>query len=246
MIPIEVIMDWLFVIASASAAAAVSRLFVEPLLPSHIREFVGYHYKRVRKRLARSSIDVTLVVTANSQVTEPVPVAVFMKHAKQTVAKCGYKPHIYDESMTFDTPLGQYARSRPHSQSRTLETRLAVCSDEVDGELVAEGVKLNIHHTCTLSGIAECLLELRSTLSLIEPIMDDLGLELVREMCLECKLSRMSNVGIMLKAMQEESIRVRAADGRGFELTEDRIRYYTEMMDADLHKFLKQIIVAYA
>ena len=110
---------------------------------------------------------------------------------------------------------------------------------------MAEGAQIKIHNKCTLRDIGSRLLDLQSALSVIEPIMDKLGLELKAEMCLECELKKMANVMVMLKAVQDERIQVQMANGRGFELTEDKIRYYTEMLDADLLVFLKQVIIAY-
>lgn len=246
MIFMEGVVDQITMLVWGLVAALIFRLLVEPLIPASLKEAIGYRYKYARKYLALSGINTTLIVTAKSQATTPVPIDKFVDQSKQAVLKKGYRPSFNGESMTFDTPLGQYARSRPHSQSRTMKIKFDMSSDDEDGELIVRGVKIRIYHTCTLRNIGSCLLELQSTLDMIKPIMANLNIKQMKEVCLECKLNKMPNVSIMLDAMQDEKIQVRVSDGRGFELTEDTIRYYTEVMERDLHTFLKRIIVAYA
>ena len=227
-------------LATAVAFWAVTRF----IMPERIKEAVGYWGKYVFKYVTMTRIDITLVVTVKPP-AEQMSVVEFVERSKQAIASGGYKPYDHADSITFRTPVGQYARSRPYSQSRALDVTFDISSDDMSGELVTDGIKIKIHHTCTLRDIDSCLSELGSVLRTIDPIMDSLRVEPVAEMCLECKLEKMTNVRIMLKAMQEKSIQVRVADGRGFELTENKIRYYTEMISADLHKFLKRMIVAY-
>lgn len=234
---------WVFVsgLATAMAFWLVTRL----IMPDRIKETVGYWSKYAYKYMTLTRIDITLVVTAKPP-AEQMPVGEFVERSKQAIASEGYEPYDRADSIKFSMPVGQYALSRPDSQSRTLNVTFDISPDDVDDELVADGIKIRIHHMCTLRDIDSYVSELGGALELINPIMDSLGVERVAEMCLECKLKKMTNVQIMLKAMQETSIQVQVADGRGFELTENKILYYTEMISADLHKFLKRMIVAYA
>lgn len=231
--------------ASGLATAVAFWVIARFIMPERIKEAVGYWGKYAFKYVTMTRINITLVVTAKTP-AEQMPVGEFVKRSKRVIASEGYKllNHLAD-SITFSIPVGQYARSKPHSQSRTLNVTFDIISDDMNGELMTDGIKIRIHRMCTLRDIDSCLSELGSVLRTIDPIMGHLGIEPVAEMCLECKLEKMTNVRIMLKAMQEKSIQVRVADGRGFELTENKIRYYTEMISADLHKFLKRMIVAY-
>lgn len=235
---------WEFVPGLVTAAVFwVASKFV----PDSIRETVGYWGKYAFKYLTLTGIDITLIVTTKPPAKQ-MSVGDFMVHSKQVIAGAGYKPLVSAYSISFRVPIGQYARSRPDLQSRTVDVEFHIMDgmDGMDGELMADGIKIRIYHTCTLRDLDSYVSELGGTLDLINPIMDSLGVERVAEMCLECKLKKMTNVQIMLKAMQENSIQVQVADGRGFELTENKIMYYTEMISVDLHKFLKRMIVAYA
>lgn len=225
-------------LVSGLVAATVAAFIADLIMPRRIKETVGYYWKYVRKHWSMESISISLIMTAKLHAPGQVPVAEFVKRSQQEVRREGKTPYVDADAIEFDVPVGKYARS-------TLKVRLDVDSDDVAGELMADGIQIRIQHTCTLRNISERLSELQSVSSLVAPIISHLDAELVKERCLECGVKEMAGVGIMLKAMQDTQMRVRVADGRDFELTKDKIRYYTEMFDTDLHTFLKRMIVAY-
>jgi len=238
MTPVEWITEHILWLASSFAIPIVFRLVVEPFLPTRIRETVGYHWKHIRKYCSVQNINLSLIMTAKLHTPESVPVEEFMERVQQGVRYGDHVPSIGADTVQFDVSVGRYARS-------TLQVMLDISSDDVGGELMADGIKIRIHHTCTLRNIDERLSELQSVSNLVAPLITQLGAELVKERCLECGVKEMAGVTIMLKAIQDTHMRVRVADGHDFELTKDKIRYYTEMFDTDLHRFLKRIIVAY-
>ena len=228
-------------VAAGIVAAIIFQTFVEPYLPSHIRERISYGLKFVRKYLSMSDIKLELV--SKTKKTELftdtlVPFDEFRDKAIQTLESNGYHV-VYNDGSSVKVII--------IIGDQSITTTIDFVSDVSDDDnLVFESVEIRVSNTCKLKNFSDCVSELYSARNELQTVVQKLNLELIAEFCIACEIKTMPNVKIMLNTLNYNAIHCETPAGQNFELQENKIIYYDRSIHRDMSSFIKKIIVTYS
>ena len=223
--------------------ATVVRMFVEPLLPSNMRERMIYMKKFVRKYLSMSDINLKLVSKAikNPRSVKTLELSdEFREKTIEALRSQNFHPSVNEDlSVRCVIPVG--------NQSITIIVDFVSEVSEDNGEtLYFESIEIRILNTCKLNNLSDGISELYSALNELRIVVQKLDLELKKEFCIVCEINTMPNIKIMLDTLNYDTIHCKTPDGQNFELQENKILYYDKTIHRDISSFIKKIIITYS
>ena len=166
-------------------------MFVEPLLPSHMRERMIYMKKFVRKYLSMSDINLELVSKAikNPRSVKTLELSDgFREKTIEALRSQNFHPSINEDlSVRCVIPVG--------NQSITIIVDFVSEVSEDNGEtLYFESIEIRILNTCKLNNLSDGISELYSALNELRIVVQKLDLELKKEFCIVCEINTMPNI----------------------------------------------------